>query len=130
MKTFEKGNLAVSKIIAVFIKKVYAVSIPFGDGARYDLIIEVGNSCKRLQCKTGRIKDDVIIFNPYSVNDGKKHYYMDGIDAYAVYCEELDKTYLIPHDGMKHEEYHLRLSPPKNGQLKNIRYAKDYELSS
>jgi len=45
-----------------------------------------------------------------------------------VYCEELDKVYLILVDDVGTTRANLRLVPAKNKQEKNVRWAKDYEL--
>ena len=39
MQTREKGNLTEAKILAALVAAGYLVSMPFGDGHKYDFII-------------------------------------------------------------------------------------------
>ena len=36
----------------------YAVSVPFGENVRYDLVIHDGETLRRVQCKTGRLRGE------------------------------------------------------------------------
>lgn len=49
-------------------------------------------------------------------------------EYFAVYCEELNKVYLIPVDQVGINSAHLRLTPPKNKNQHGYRMAADYEL--
>jgi len=40
----------------------YAISVPFGENTRYDLVIDDGESLLRVQCKTGRLRKGSIVF--------------------------------------------------------------------
>ena len=44
----------------------YAVSVPFGENTRYDLVIDDGQRLARVQCKTGRLRKGAIIFKTAS----------------------------------------------------------------
>ena len=62
---------------------------------------------------------------------GKKkdwRHYHGQCDYFAVYSMEPGKVYLVPVDDVGTTRAHLRLEPSKNGQEKNVRWAKDYEL--
>lgn len=84
--------------------------------------------------KTARIEDEgtVIAFDTANHNvTGKKRdwrHYRGQCDYFAVYCDELDKVYLILVDDVGTTRANLRLVPTKNNQEKNVRWAKDYEL--
>ncbi len=56
METREKGTRTESKILAAFVEAGYLVSLHFGDGHKYDLIIDDGRRVQRVQCKTGRVR--------------------------------------------------------------------------
>jgi hypothetical protein len=58
MQTREKGNLTEAKILAALLAAGYLVSIPFGEGHKYDFIIDDSVSLWRVQCKTGRVKKE------------------------------------------------------------------------
>jgi PD-(D/E)XK endonuclease len=102
------------------------VAVPFGV-ARYDLIVDVGSGLKRVQCKTGRLRNGVIVFNAYSSNRSGIRGYQGEADFFGVYCRETDKVYMVPVTDTKTQLY-LRVSPSKNGQLTGIKYAVDYEI--
>lgn len=127
------GERTEAIVLAELSKVGYAVLIPFGENHRYDLVIEDGdgNFC-RLQCKTGNIEKGAIVFSTASSYNhhrrGGRRDYRGQIDYFAVYSPELQKTYLVPVDHIGTVEGYLRIEPPKNGQEKNIRWAKDYEL--
>jgi hypothetical protein len=56
-------------------------------------------------------------------------YTSDEIDAVAAFCEELDQCYLLPvemFDGMR--GLHLRVAPPRNGQMASIHWSSDFLL--
>jgi hypothetical protein len=54
--------------------------------------------------------------------------YRGQVDYFAVYCEELNKIYLIPVEVVGITQAKLRLTATKNKQEKNVRWANDYEL--
>jgi PD-(D/E)XK endonuclease len=57
-------------------------------------------------------------------------YSADQVDAVAVYCEALDRCYLLASsliDGMT--AMHLRVAAAQNGQRASLHWARDYELS-
>lgn len=66
MQTREKGNLSEAKILEAFVAAGYLVSVPFGSEHKYDVVVDDSTRLFRVQCKTGRIKNGVLIFNGYS----------------------------------------------------------------
>ena len=135
MNTKIKGDISVAKVIASLIKKGYAVSLPFGDCQRYDLILDDGKNLSKIQVKTSRIADGAVEFNSHSIVSragGKIEYktYENDVDGFAVYSPELDKTYLIPMNVVKHikKRVKLRVEHPKNNQTKKIIWAKPFEI--
>ena len=134
MNTKTKGELAEISIAKQFLKNGYNVSFPYGDNQRYDLIIEISNILYKVQCKTGKLKDGVLVFNCSNstvneVIEGQpKGHYRGQIDYFAVYSPELDKCYLLPVSEVGINSAALRIDPPKNNQMKTIRWAKDFEI--
>jgi len=133
MNTKQKGILTEVRILYELVKRGYAVSIPYGDNEKYDLILDTGDgTLYRVQCKTGRYREGCVRFNAYKVTSNTKinkvnFYNKEQIDLFAVFCLELNKIYLVPVDG-KQMPY-LRVDAPKNNQVKGIRWAKDFELA-
>ena len=66
MQTGEKGNLSEARILAAFVAAGYLVSVPFGSGCKYDFVVDDTTHLFRVQCKTGRVKNGVLLFNAYS----------------------------------------------------------------
>jgi hypothetical protein len=47
---------------------------------------------------------------------------------YGVYCPQTGTTYLVPRDAVAVNLGTLRIEPTANGQMKNIRWAKEFEV--
>ena len=92
------GQITETKVILKCLINQIAVSIPYGDKARYDLILDVNQKLYRVQIKTSRLantKGEAFMFNCYSIINGKKHKYTkDEIDFFATIWN--DELYLIP----------------------------------
>jgi hypothetical protein len=107
------GDVSTAMILSSLLRMKRNVLLPFGDRHRYDLVIETDGTFLRVQCKTGRLEDGCIVFNCYSVvKDSKtKKYvhktYEDQVDAYGVYCPQVDKSYLIPAEKCSRSESRL-----------------------
>jgi len=129
------GDIGESAITTRFLQLGYVVLTPYGGNQRYDLVIEDSEGqFWRVQCKTGRIDEDgtVIKFNTSNANvTGKNRqlrHYRGQCDYFAVYCEKLNRAYLIPVDQVGTTQARLRLVPTKRNQEKNVRLAQEYEL--
>ncbi|MCA1817180.1 MAG: hypothetical protein LC746_12370 [Acidobacteria bacterium] len=125
MQTGERGNLSAAKILAAFVDAGYLVSIPFGSGHKYDLMVDDSTRLYRVQCKTGRVKNGVLIFCAYSQsgNGAVKMSYRGLADLFAVLNPEDGKVYLIPVDEVGVTEVSLRFAPTLNNQAQGVRWA-------
>src|SRR5919205_2557947 len=125
MQTREKGNLTEAKILAALVAAGYLVSIPFGDGHKYDFVIDDSVSLRRVQCKTGRIKKGTLHFNSYSQsgNGATKQGYYGLADLFAVLNPESGAVYLVPVESFGMAGVSLRLVPTLNGQVHKINWA-------
>ena len=54
----QKGNLTELLCLAAFTELGYTVSIPYGDCAKYDFIVEIDNRLYKVQCKTSSLQED------------------------------------------------------------------------
>jgi hypothetical protein len=131
-----KGNVAEAAIAAAAIKLGIDVVKPLVEHTRYDLIFDLRPRLLRVQCKWAPLKGDVVAVNlagyrMTSQGSVRSTYSADEIDAVAVYCEDLDRCYLLPISmvaGMK--GVHLRLRPPRNGQRAALNWASKHELGA
>lgn len=112
------GDISEGMVLAELLKAGKRVLLPFGERHKYDLVIDDGGTFTRVQCKTGRLRRDTIIFSTSSVvrdSQTKKHtkryYTRDEIDMYGVYCPENHRVYLVPVDDVAKTEGRLRVGP-------------------
>ncbi len=77
----------------------FIVSVPFGENARYDLVIDDEIRLARVQCKTGRLREGAVVFkvcssyahhsNPASAARD----YLGQVEYFAVYCPGTSGVY-------------------------------------
>ncbi len=126
-----KGEVSEALIIGKLVSLGYSVSIPFGNNQRYDLILDNGGDLIKVQCKTGNLSRGCMTFPACSTNGftGKRKNYREDVDVFAVYCQELDKYYLVPVDIAGISYGHLRYLKTKHtSNMVNVNWAKDYEI--
>lgn len=130
MQPGERGNLSEAKILAAFVAAGYFVSVPFGGGHKYDFIVDDSTCLFRVQCKTGRVKNGVLLFNAYSQpgNGSGRMSYRGLADLFAVLNPVDDKVYLIPVNEVGETDVSLRLTPALNNQTQRVRWAASYLL--
>jgi PD-(D/E)XK endonuclease len=113
----------------------YDISVPFGENTRYDLVLDDGESLRRVQCKTGRLREGAVRFataSSYYHHPNEKptqRHYRGQVDGFAVHCRETGAVYLVPIENLPSEGASLRVTPPLNRQRKRIRFAADYEIA-
>jgi hypothetical protein len=123
--------MSEAKILSALLDAGYIVLLPFGDGCRYDLAIEVeGGLLKRVQCKTAHInRHQNLCFegkSSYQVK-GQRHYHGQ-IDFFAVYSPETRKSYLIPIEVCGISDITLKLHDSGTFSGANL-WAKDFEIT-
>lgn len=129
-----KGNVAEAAIATSAIKLGLHVLKPLTEHSRYDLVFDLGSRLLRVQCKWAPLRRDVVVLNlagyRYTPDGGvRSTYSASEVDAVAAYCEELDRSFLVPIrlvDGRR--ALHLRLGPPRNGQRACLNWAADFEF--
>ena len=129
------GDITTAAVLTRLLEAYGNVSIPFGDNQRYDLLIDTGEGFLRVQCKTGRLRDGIVIFNACSssyhhpsrgTKEFYNHVYRDQADVFAVYCPQTEDVYLVPVEDVGVSKGSIRVDPPANHQAKGIRWAKDH----
>ncbi len=130
------GDISESAVVTRLLQCGYKVLLPYGQMHRYDLVIEdADEKFWRVQVKTGWLDEEktaIKLATASSYNHTAKQRgwrnYRGQADYFAVYVEALNKVYFIHVDDVGVSQVTLRLTPSKNNQEKNIRWAKDYEL--
>ena len=97
----------------------YTIAKPFGDNAKYDLIVEVDNKLQRIQVKSTKSKDistgtDCYRCNVCSGASVKKMYSDNDIDFVAIYVIPEDAWYKIPVNEIKSKS--VRLYPHRKSR--------------
>lgn len=130
----QTGNITEMQCMLTFMQEGFNVLTPYGDCERYDFVADVNGELLKIQVKTSRpsrFSEGCITFNTSSqtTEKGKQvHHSYDKsqIDYFMTYYE--NKAYLIPVQECSSREKTLRFVPPKNGQIKGITFAQDYEF--
>jgi PD-(D/E)XK nuclease superfamily protein len=131
-----KGAIAEQAIAFEATKLGVPVWLPAAEHGRVDMLFEVGGRFWRVQCKSGRLSPtrDVVIVPLFSCRRGpnghiRTGYGADEIDLVAVYAQELDRCFLMPVSLTEElSTIHLRLTPPRNGQVACINLAEDFDF--
>ena len=128
----EVGQRTEAVILAELVKRGYSVLLPFGYNHRYDLVLDCGDRFVRVQCKTGRLRNGVILFPTRSTRTNMNKVYTRGYrgeaDLFLVYCPDTEKVYSVAVEEAAAGWGSLRVAPTANGQSKRIIWAVDYEL--
>ena len=125
------GELSEVEVICALHRSGLGVlTPPFSDNLRYDCIVDDGERLSRVQVKTGRVGAGSIEFNACRTYWHRRasYSYRGAIDFFGVWCAELGRVYMVPVDECGTALARLRLTPPRNGQRRRIRWAADYEL--
>jgi len=113
------------------LKRGYSFLVPMGQNQRYDLVIDDRGDFTRVQCKTGRLRNGVILFPTCSTRSNRREVIRRGydgeVDLFAGYCPQVGKVYLGPACGSP-QQMALRVTATANGQEKGIRWASEHEL--
>jgi hypothetical protein len=131
------GDRSTLAIMLALREVGFALSVPFGENTRYDLVADDGVRLRRVQCKTGRLRSGAIRFAVCSCyghhlrpGNARRDYHGE-VDDFAVYCPDTQRVYLIPiSDLPPTTQAALRVEPTRNRQIKGIRMAAAYELAT
>lgn len=122
-----KGTLTELKCKIYFLELGYMVSTPESP-VRYDFILDTGDKLLKIQVKTSQNDGEKITFETCSSHITRggfiKRDYKNEIDYFCTWSN--NECYLIPVQDCGSNGKSLRIVPTKNGQVKNISFAKDY----
>ena len=126
--TTRRGDLSEFEIITALMRAGRVVLRPLSAGLRYDLVLDNGDGTfARVQCKTGALRHGAIVFR-VCISDARRPRgvpYQGQIEAFAVYCPETSRAYLVPMAAVSGTKSTARLlvGAAKNGQAKRTRAA-------
>ncbi|HYE16255.1 MAG TPA: group I intron-associated PD-(D/E)XK endonuclease [Pyrinomonadaceae bacterium] len=130
MSTNNVGNISEAAVLGAYMRAGFYVSVPFGNGCAYDLIVDTGERLLKVQVKTGWLCKGCLLFKGRrrirdSKQNGMRKYRKGEVDYFAVYYPPAGAIYVVPL-GVMGVDGCLRLEPVLNGQQKFIRWAADY----
>jgi hypothetical protein len=130
MLSARRGNEAEASVLSAFVQRGYEVSIPFGEGQPYDLIVDLGDRAfLRVQCKRAWPLQGCVVFNARSTDHGRgPQSYVGLADIFGVYFPPTSAVYLVPIRAVASFEGRLRLEPPRNNQRRLVRFAAEFEI--
>jgi len=141
MNSKSKGNIGETRFIYEFTKRGIQVSLPIGDNAPYDLIIDFNNKLYKVQIKYSDCKLNLensitcpVCSKNLKIKDMKAsckaRTYVDDIDLIGIYFNQWDKLVLIPIQEININTIGVtfRITPPKNNQSKGIKFIDDYTI--
>jgi hypothetical protein len=101
-----QGEETELRFMLLSYEKSFIVSKPFGDNAKYDVIVDDGKSLERIQIKSTSRKDTSSGADCYSClvshgRDSKQQYTKKDIDSVVIYVIPENAWYKIPIEEIK-----------------------------
>ena len=134
LTTNQKGAIAEAAVALQAVRLGIDVYRPVVEGGRYDLIFALDSGLLRIQCKWAARHGDVVVVRCISCRRGRegfvrRRYTADEIDAFAAYCMDVDRCFILPIDRFPASSaIQLRLGPTRNNQKAGVNWADDYDL--
>lgn len=130
MSTIDVGNVSEALVLAAYIDAGFFVSVPFGNGCSYDLVVDTGARLYKVQVKTGWQRQGCLIFKGQrrvrdSGHNGMRRYKAGEADFFVAHFPPTGSLYVVPFEAMGTHGC-LRMTPVLNGQRKHIRWAADF----
>ena len=134
----EKGAIAEACLTAQALRMGIVVLRPVVEGRRYDLVFDFdGQRIERVQCKWGRLVDDVIHVGTGTCRFTPRHGYVrttynaEEVDAFGIYCAPIDRCFYVPVGVAAGKSVlHLRLKRARNNQRAGVTLAADYQFGA
>ena len=137
LTTNQKGAIAEAAITLEAVRLGIVVYRPAVEGARADMIFEVGSRLLRVQCKWARLLGHAVEVRARTCRRGPAGTYVRGtysadeVDAVAAYCEKNDACYLLPVSLFASQtSVYLRIAPARNNQRRLVHWADEYRLGA
>lgn len=131
-----KGSIGEYAVTMEFLKMGFTVSHPYGDNARYDLIVDDGKKLYKVQIKYTSVKTESdswlcrCISSKNHTTNKRLDSYENDIDIIAFYISELNQCIMFTVDEIKGKNtICVREQLPKNNQH-NIILIKDHTFDN
>jgi PD-(D/E)XK endonuclease len=129
--TLYKGNSSEAVALAAYVQAGFLVSLPFGGGAPYDLVVDNGVRLVKVQVKTGKLESGCVTYNSRRHRGSKcdtfRRYEEGEVDFFAVWCPDTRQLYAVPAEQSLGVEGRLRIADAKNFQEKKVRWARSFD---
>lgn len=128
----KKGTLGEIAVCKELLKLGYEVFVEVGNHSKVDLIVlDEDYKTYKIQVKTVKSKDEIIeIYSVKSCLNPKYNstYNIRQVDIFAVYVIDKDFVFYVTSKEIlsNSKSSKFRLSESKNGQIKKVRYIKEY----
>jgi len=137
VRNHEKAATAKAKLIEYATRKGWQIYFPFTDGGKVDAILEIDGRLWRAQIKYSaqqRYEHTLIIktssTQPRRNRNRKTKYDIEDFDLLITYSAITDKLYVFAVDDIVGKNYvTLRLGPTRNGQVKGVHQATEFEYN-
>jgi hypothetical protein len=132
-RTSSKGNISESKVLAAYSEAGFLVALPFGSGAPYDVMVDLGHRVLKIQVKTGRLRNGCVLFPTQRLvghrGIQRRKYRPDEFDLFAVYCPDNKEIYVLPLLS-ELTEGRLRTCETRNKQKQHVRWAEEFSFEN
>ncbi len=128
--TKNKGDLGVLHAQLDLAKRGWTICLPQTEHAEFDLIAYKDGRFLRVQVKYRAAVNGLVAF-PLTTCWADKHGVhsvaidKNAIDVFCVYCPDTDRCYYVEPRKVS-RSVHIRISPPRNSQVKRIHLAEDF----
>ena len=129
MNTKQIGHIAEIAFLLECANRKITVSIPYGDNARYDFIVDINNKLLKVQVKHMKDKGKYYSFATRSTDWNSKIFknYKDDVDYIFAYCKD-DKNYvLVPVSKITQSSMTIRKHNAISTQIKKMNIIEDYQ---
>ncbi|HJF33945.1 MAG TPA: hypothetical protein K8V56_19445 [Sporosarcina psychrophila] len=117
--TKNKGDLGVLKAQVDLHQKGYLILIPHTEHSPFDLVVYkdiISRGLLEIRFRSSYCNTKGIVTSVVDKNE---------IDVYCVYCPQTDECYYFDPKRFD-KSLSLRVEAPKNSQVHNVKFAKDY----
>ncbi len=132
MDTRSRGDIAEAAVLHTLTAAGVPILLPFGRFGPYDLVAEPRpGEFVRIQVKSGRRRagSGCVEFNCCATDHGNgRGRYAGRADVFAVHVHETADQFIVPVADARASKMYLRLSPTRNNQRANVRWAADHRV--